>query len=64
MKKPLTIKKMLLISAVFLILDAVFLYMRMRSSVNWLTPSAAKFLMKDCFLIIAWIVYFLQRKKQ
>ena len=63
MKKPLSIQKMLLISAVFLLLDAGFLWLRISRGGNWFTPTTAKFLMKDIFLVIAWVLFFLQKKK-
>lgn len=63
MKKPLTTGKMLLLSVLFLLTDAVFFWLRSRTGTVWISPSSVKFLMKDLFLIVAWMIYFLQKKK-
>ena len=62
--KNLTAKKMLLVSAIFLILDIVYIYYKAEHFGYWFTPTVAKFMLKDLFLIAAWIIWFIDRRKR
>lgn len=61
----LTIKKLLLATIVIVLLDITYVWIRENHALmNWISPSTLKFWAKDIALLIAWIIYFFEKKKK
>ena len=61
----LTIKKLLMATIVIVLLDITYVWIRENYGLmNWISPSTLKFWTKDIALLIAWIIYFIEKKKK
>lgn len=63
MKKKLALKNLIWLTAISLILTAVKLRLEMRFG-NWVSPSDVKFWANDIAVVIAWVLYFLEKRKK
>ena len=63
MKDKLTLNNLIVLTVISLILTAVKLILDDKIG-NWVSPSDVKFWANDIALIIAWILFFLQRKRR
>ena len=61
----LTIKKLLFATIAIILLDIVYLWVRKNYGlINWISPKTIKFLAKEFALVLAWIIYFVEKRKK
>jgi len=61
----LTFKKLLFATIAIILLDITYLWIRENYGlVNWISPKTLEFWAKDIALVIAWIIYFVEKKKK
>ena len=63
MKDKLTLKNLIILTIVSLIFTAVKLILDHRIG-NWVSPSDVKFWANDIAVVIAWVLFFIQRKRK
>ena len=58
-------KQLLLATIIIILLDITYVWIRKNYGLmNWISPSTLKFWAKDIALLIAWIIYFFEKKKK
>ena len=61
----LTIKKLLFATIAIILLDIVYLWVRKNYGLmNWISPKTIKFWAKDFALVLAWIIFFVEKIKK
>lgn len=61
----LTFKKLLFATITIILLDITYVWIRKSYGLmNWISPSTLKFWAKDIALLIAWFIYFLEKRKK
>jgi len=61
----LTVKKLLIATIVFFLLDITYLWVRNNHGlVSWVSPTTIKFWAKDIALLVLWVIYFVEKKKK
>ena len=61
----LTFKKLLFATISFILLDITYLWIRENYGlVNWISPKTLEFWAKDIILLLAWILYFIEKKRK
>ena len=58
-------KQLLLATIIIILLDITYVWIRKNYGLmNWISPSTLKFWAKDIALLIAWFIYFLEKRKK
>ena len=59
----LTFRKLLFATVVIILLDISYIWIRDNYGLTgWISPTTLKFWAKDLALVIAWVLYFIQKK--
>ena len=61
--KQLTLKKLIIATILSLILTGIKLYWESQSAVTWISPLDIKFWANDIAIVLAWILFFVQKKR-
>ncbi len=61
--RQLTLKKLIIATILSLIFTGVKLYLESRSPIHWFSPQDLKFWANDIAVVIAWVLYFIQKKR-
>ena len=59
----MTFRKLLFATVVIILLDIAYIWIRDNYGLTgWISPTTLKFWAKDLALVIAWVLYFVQKK--